>query len=744
MSTQGDDPFSSSAFPSPYTPDGGPDDLSPAGVRYKRDDPVFAPERSTTRQREEQDGTLEDHEDPYRDSEQMEITMTTLEENQRTRVQRHQQYPLSSKPDIERVDASRFGGSSSNSRQQSPRAPTPHKAPTAVSQNQLPCLAVPGVKSVLYASCISLASVNIVIGFESMSSTCSYLPSYALLVGLLCAMAVISTHWASERMQAEQSALVAAAQGNPLPPQASSVPERVLRALFSLFLALLVVYSLLSIGWLSSGECLDRRGLRQLVIADQMIILATAASVGIYILLKYNLPDLRFSAFHKHTGRTLALFLCLMSITASIVNVATHGPEGLEAYHWGFETRAHLCPKSCEDQATMTHERFSTSRRVVCYDTEGEEVDKSLCQNFAVDAEPDSAHIAVACPLFDCGHPGSTNPPRDAALPPPFHWAVQREWLITSSGQADEVDPTKVSLNQKCTREEGWTKIRVDLGCYSQHAEVFVSESECAHLPFPRSDMQGPSDDATELPQHQCRIPCTQLWASAILYIIVASAAAVLLAVSILARRKRSTDTDAPASAHPSSCTRQSDLELDMAEERGERAEFAAQEAFDVTSDETVAAAMSPTTVEQEEREDSEHTELHMCVRATKKLARSLWNLSMHGSRSVRPWWRHLILVFISVLVLFLSMLSFFNMVSLSSSTCRDFLVSSVVNAIGTFALAVIGGNILIAQRRVIVQQERNPLEVVGLLQMEEDDEALEDVQFTHESPQTDAEISPL
>jgi hypothetical protein len=108
----------------------------------------------------------------------------------------------------------------------------------------------------------------------------------------------------------------------------------------------------------------------------------------------------------------------------------------------------------------------------------------------------------------------------------------------------------------------------------------------------------------------------------------------------------------------------------------------------------------------------------------SRHLIAALRILILHGTRGVRPYWKHLLLLLLCFLLVGLSIFSFVNLLYLVNSNCRDYIVSTITTAIVTFLLTIVTLHAVIVNKDGILQQtRRNPFEVVQLLHTDSDEE---------------------
>lgn len=101
---------------------------------------------------------------------------------------------------------------------------------------------------------------------------------------------------------------------------------------------------------------------------------------------------------------------------------------------------------------------------------------------------------------------------------------------------------------------------------------------------------------------------------------------------------------------------------------------------------------------------------------------RALW-LGRNGCHLMKPWWRHLLFLLSICLLSFLVAYSLSNMLFLVEAHCRDFLISAVLNACLTFAVAIGVLALAFQHQDQLRQQQTNPFETIGLLVPNQDDE---------------------
>lgn len=101
---------------------------------------------------------------------------------------------------------------------------------------------------------------------------------------------------------------------------------------------------------------------------------------------------------------------------------------------------------------------------------------------------------------------------------------------------------------------------------------------------------------------------------------------------------------------------------------------------------------------------------------------RALW-MGRNGCHLMKPWWRHILFLASICLLSLLVAYSMSNMLFLVEAHCRDFLISSVLNAVLTFAAAIIILAVAFQRQDQLRQQQSNPFEAMGLLVSQDDAE---------------------
>lgn len=296
------------------------------------------------------------------------------------------------------------------------------------------------------------------------SPACRALAHYALGAGLLCLAALPVLHWCvrPERASATGGGSSASSGGEDSASGSAAhkssggsigIPSgaclrflwRLLQLLLYCGFSSIVLVSLAAISWLARDTCSDDRALRQMVLADVMVVLSAALSWLLSVLLRCYFPDLRFSHLTKQAGKALLLMLCIGGLVCDATNLVSHGPRtGRMTYHWGFSPRPLACLVECPWPPGFEPGR--TARSLQCFDANGAAVGPASC---AAVARPPPDHPALQpcpMPLCACAPPLLLPPLCDLNYSAAGHWAV-----LYDSQYAISAPLNAMSAKHRCT-----------------------------------------------------------------------------------------------------------------------------------------------------------------------------------------------------------------------------------------------------------------------------------------------------
>ena len=305
-------------------------------------------------------------------------------------------------------------------------------------------------------------------------------------------------------------------------------------------------------------------------------------------------------------------------------------------------------------------------------------------------------------------------------------------------------DDYRSPINQYCNRWPDYSSI--SLGCVlensAQQVSRYVHIGFCASITRPPGYQipQDEDDPHLKIPERKCPQGCVLLFVSAIIYAVLFGITVLGMASALLCSLCR---TRRPTSVSEQLRVEHAEREMELAEQpiRPEDTPITVDAAIAAVDSEEHSVAdvvvQPPPFTGVDAPPPHAATLRDQCVVVGHHLRRlaillyrlsiSLFHIILHGTRTVRPWWRHALLVFGFIVLCGLSILSFICLISLVDANCRDFMISAIVNACVTFVLVIAGGNLILANRQRLMKRDENPFEAVGLLQMESEDEGTGD-----------------
>lgn len=393
----------------------------------------------------------------------------------------------------------------------------------------------------LYAALGCLALLNLFVTPSQPDASCAMLQSYTLLMACLLLAAIPILAWNLQRVaRATQAGL--------------EVPRMPSLAWWSLSLMLgaALVDSIVAIVSIARNQCRSDRALRQLALADIMIVLSVACATALHQELRRRFPGLRFSSVSSQLVKAGVLLLCVAALVVDLTSLATHPKRGRSEYHFGLSPRPHPCIIDCPLPVQADGAPFDntlTKRYPVCFDDQGTKVEPEWCENLPGFEEDHPLRQPCAVPLCDCN---------GTALRPPhcddnFEAHHGHFW-------AQFNDAPEQALNAHC--RPSWSQpwgswLTQQLNCRSMQPDrsgaggapvgqwdwVFRQnhDQDCGRAgrpdaaPIPRPfDFAEQVIPAGSFPDAPCAQSCARLWVSAVIYSVVLGLACLALGLSLM------------------------------------------------------------------------------------------------------------------------------------------------------------------------------------------------------------------
>ncbi len=655
-------------------------------------------------------------------------------------------------------------------------------APTAASPNSTPSttssasVAVSRPRLALYAVLLALGLANLIVGPVSWdSSECTSLSSYAIVIGSLLTL-LVAADYATLHLQADKERIERFWQQSPA--------GRLLRVGIMFVSFVILVLSCVALGWVKQNRCPVSSSVRQLALLDAMLVLCVALSGLIYAAVSCLFPSLRLSKLGRQVGKAALLGMCFAGCVACVANLIASPRNGPMVYHWGYGVR----PNACDPTVCGKQQENETARPLLCFDSRGMEVSDAVCDALVPDEKPPKEYIlGLPCPIMPC-HLDNSDEPNTAYSSSIPQSPIQQRWALQvdaadrqnpSSYWNLPSDPTRDPLFAQCVEPMAMfyhSQVQMTISCWSPtygfetgHMVQPRSSNGCDNQPKPAawiwSDMNAAeygyssydfrySNGRTltiNTTKRPCPQECTRLFVGAIIFAIGFGLTCIGLLLGTFCSRHRRTQKTTSAAAAAAAAS----LSPSSSASTAANDDPASQSAVQVAEEHAIAnvdvvdvavlpfaspSAASPTlppssaaaTAAVLFADDSLHSDCrHICLSCTLLLS-SLFRIGRRGVRVALPWYMHVLLVISGLTLLAAAVFSIIEMVWLLDGQCTDYTVSAVFSCVVTLSLLCAAIAVIVRQRELLVDLNKNPFEVVGLLQI--DSEAEEDDAVDHRS----------
>ena len=408
----------------------------------------------------------------------------------------------------------------------------------------------PSVQSLLctrlsmYALLLCLALMNLFVSPAQPDASCSTLQSYTTLMGCMLLASIPILAWNLQRVAK------ASREGR----EVSSMPALAWWCL-ALMLAAALVDSLVAIISLARNHCRADRALRQLALADVMIVMSVGCGTVLHQELRRRFPGLRFSTVNASAQMIKAsvLMLCVAALVVDLTSLATHPRRGRTEYHWGLAPRPSPCVIDCPlplQPDGQPWDNASTKRYPVCFDDRGERVEAEWCTNLPGFEDDHPLLQPCAVPLCDCNgtalhaphcdnnfaaHRGhfwaQFNDNGDQALNAECRasWYLYGSWF-TQQLNCRSMQPDPFSAGGQLVGQWDWSyRENHDQNCGGGGAGRENSAPIPLPFRFPEEVIQ-----AGPFPEAPCAQSCERLWVSAVIYSVVLGLACLGLSLSLM------------------------------------------------------------------------------------------------------------------------------------------------------------------------------------------------------------------